>query len=82
MTWLASGSLLRGTWWDMSLQVLPDLIKFMDSVHNKMMTVHKMTGQLEIEAGELVASKEFFIIKLASFYSIPSFDICFYPKVT
>jgi len=47
----------------------------MDSVHNKMMSVHKMTGQLEIEAGELVASKEFFIIN-KNFCSIPSFDIC------
>ena len=71
MTWLASGSLLRGTWWDMSLQVLPDLIKFMDSVHNKMMTVHKMTGQLEIEAGELVASKEFFYQQISKFLFNP-----------
>lgn len=43
------------------MQVLPDLTKFMDSIHNKMMTVHKMIGQLEIEAGEMVAAKEFLI---------------------
>ena len=41
-------------------QVLPDLVKFMDSVHNKMMSVHKMNGQLEIEAGGLPAAKELF----------------------
>ena len=32
----------------------------MDNVHNKMMSVHKMTGQLEIEAGQLPAATEFF----------------------
>ena len=42
-------------------QVLPDLVKFMDNVHQKMMSIHKMNGQLEIEAGQLPASKEFFI---------------------
>ena len=41
-------------------QVLPDLVKFMDNVHQKMMTVHRMNGQLEIEAVELPMSKEFF----------------------
>lgn len=45
----------------MHMQVLPDLVKFMDSIHSKMMSVHKMTGQLEIEAGELPSAKEFFV---------------------
>jgi len=53
------------------MQVLPDLTKFMDSIHNKMMTVHKMIGQLEIEAGELVAAKEFLIS--CCYVSHPSF---------
>lgn len=39
--------------------VLPDLVKFMDSVHARMMTVHKLGGAVEIEAGETSAGKEF-----------------------
>ena len=34
-------------------QVLPDLTKFMDSVHSKMMQAHGMLGKLEIEGGGL-----------------------------
>lgn len=32
-------------------QVLPDLTKFMDSVHSKMMQAQGMLGKLEIEGG-------------------------------
>ncbi len=56
------------------MQVLPDLTKFMDSIHNKMMTVHKMIGQLEMEAGGLVAAKEF-LISYKIMFRIPHFAI-------
>lgn len=35
----------------MALQVVPDLTKFMDSVHSKMMQAQQMLGKLEIEGG-------------------------------
>lgn len=33
------------------VKVLPDLVKFMDSVHNKIMQAHAMSGKLELESG-------------------------------
>ena len=33
------------------LQALPDLVKFMDSLHNRMMAVHKLNSQLDSESG-------------------------------
>jgi hypothetical protein len=40
-------------------EVLPDLGKFMDSIHGRMMQCHKLSGPVEIDAGETPAGQEF-----------------------
>ena len=34
------------------MKVLPDLVRFMDNVHSKVMSAHGMSGKLEVEAGD------------------------------
>ena len=46
------------------LQVLPDLQKFMDSVHNRIMQCQKLGEPVETHAGETVAGKEPFSSRL------------------
>ena len=40
------------------LQALPDLQKFMDSIHNRIMSCHKLSQAVENDAGDTPAGKE------------------------
>lgn len=44
-------------------EVLPDLVKFMDSIHGRIMTCHRLSGPVESEAGTTPAGKEFLSTK-------------------
>lgn len=44
-------------------EVLPDLVKFMDSIHGRIMTCHRLAGPVESEAGTTPAGKEFLSTK-------------------
>ena len=40
------------------LQALPDLQKFMDSIHNRIMSCHKLSQAVETDAGDTPSGKE------------------------
>ena len=60
-----------------SMQVLPDLTKFMDSIHARMMTVHKMVGQLESEAPDFPAAAELLAFLVPNHRTLHSWVHCF-----
>ena len=57
------------------LQALPDLQKFMDSIHGRIMSCHKLSQTVENDAGDTPAGKESLSIEhIPSEYQ----NLCFY----
>ena len=50
------------------LQVLPDLQKFMDSMHNRILQCQKLGEPVELHAGQTVAGKEFLCLAFNNWY--------------